>query len=485
MVGIGERARATPDAPALITLGTTTTFGELDERQARLAGLLRAGGLHRGDRVAVYASNRPELLEVTIGALRAGIVSVPVHALLTHNEAAYIVEDSGARWLFTDGALDAPGLERIVTFGDAYERCLHEAEPEDISDLALTRPMHYTSGTTGRPKGVWVAPRSESQAALASESFRAEWGLSSEDRHLVCSPLSHSAPHRYALRTLEAGGAVVLQARFDAAETVAAIDLFGITSTFMVPTHLERIFALGGRTLLRHDLSSLRLLAHAGAPVREETKRRTIDTFGRGAVWEFYGSTEGQATRISADEWLRKPGSVGTPRAGARISILDERGRSLEAGEVGEVWVADEGAERFEYWGDAAATGGAWRDEAFTAGDLGWLDEHGYLFLTGRKGDRIISGGVNIYPQEVEDVLGEHPLVAEAMVFGAPSDEWGQEVRALVVATSEELDVDELSAWTRPRLAGYKRPRRIEVVAELPRTPTGKLQRAIPWGIAT
>ncbi|MFN2586804.1 MAG: class I adenylate-forming enzyme family protein [Actinomycetota bacterium] len=479
MGGIGGHARATPDAPALLTLARRLTFAELDERQRRLAGLLASGGLAPRDRIAVWSANRVESLEVTTGALRAGIVPVPVNALLTDTEAAYLLEDSGARWLFTDRAVDpGPPVERVVTFGDAYERCLHEAAPAPLADYALGRPMHYTSGTTGRPKGVWVEPVAEAAAAAISRDFAAQWGLAPDDVHLVCSPLAHSAPHRFSLRTLEAGGAVVLQTRFDAQETLAATEPFAATTTFMVPTHLERIFSLEDKALKRHYPNSLRMLVHAGAPIREVTKRRAIDYFPRGSVWELYGSTEGAATRISPDEWLRKPGSVGTPRPGAAISIRDAEGRALPRGQAGLVWVRDPHAEQFSYWGDEAKTHAAWDGDAFTVGDLGSLDEDGYLFLEGRADDTIISGGVNVYPQEVEAVLQEHPAVRECAVYGREHPEWGQEVCALIVpAPGASMDEAELRAWMRERLAGFKRPRHVEVVAELPRTATGKVLR--------
>ena len=478
MAGIAHWAAATPDATAILTLARQITFEELNERQKKIAGFARAGGLEEGDRVAVLSSNRPEALEVTVGLLRAGIVPVPINPLLTEPEVAYVLEDSDASLLFTERPVEHPGLDRVVTFGDAYERVLDEAEATELGDFVRGRPMHYTSGTTGRSKGVWVDPLKDRDAAPLSSRFRSLWGLEADEVHLVCSPLSHSAPHRFAMRTLEAGGTVVLQPKFDAHSALAGIELVGVTSTFMVPTHLERILSLERKILRSHDLSSMRTLAHAGAPIREQTKRKIIELFPEGSVWEFYGSTEGQATRISAAEWLRKPGSVGAPLPGVEIRILGDDGHPVEAGEVGEVWVRDPSAERFSYWGDEAKTRSAWRDGAFSVGDLGYLDEDGYLFLTGRKHDTIITGGVNVYPQEVEAVLMEHPAVVEAVVFAVPHDEWGQEVRARVVpAPNMPLDGERLRDWARDRLAGFKCPRHIEVVADLERTATGKIKR--------
>jgi long-chain acyl-CoA synthetase len=478
LIGIGAHARTSPATAAIVARGATVTFQELDRRQRSLVGALVAGGLSRGDRIALISANRAESLEVTTGALRAGIVPVPINSLLTPPEIAYILQDSGARWLFADRAIDSlPEIERMITFGDAYERCLYDSAPAELADVSLGRPMHYTSGTTGQPKGVWVAPTNPSRAAAAADSFITLWNLGSDDVHLVCSPLAHSAPHRFAMRTLEAGGTVVVQEGFDAEETLAAIDLLGITTTFLVPTHLERILSLEHK-LQRFDVSSLRLLAHAGAPIRRETKHKVIQLFHERPVWEFYGSTEGTATRISAAEWLRKPGSVGAARAPARISITDANGLELPTGEVGEVWISDPAAERFEYWRDPDKTAAAWRGGAFTAGDLGFLDEDSYLFLSGRKHATIITGGINVYPQEVERVLESHPAVREAMVYPAPHPEWGQRVMAQVVAVDGlPLDGELLRAWARERLAGFKCPRAIEVVSCLPHTATGKLKR--------
>ena len=479
MTGIGTQARNDPDAVALIAPGASITFGEMDERQRSLVGHLKSDGLKRGDRIAVFTANRVESQEVTIGALRAGIVPVPINALLTPPEVAYLIADSGARVLFTDRVVEPEAsLDAVITFGDAYERYIHEARPAPIADVALGRPMHYTSGTTGAPKGVWVEPTGKDRASALSEQFRALWDITADDVHLVCSPLAHSAPHRFAMRTLEAGGRVVLQTKFSAAETLAAIELFGVTSTFMVPTHLERIFALGRKALARHDVSSVRLLAHAGAPIRRATKEDALGFFPEGSVWEFYGSTEGQATRISTDEWRAKPGSVGRALPGGEVVIANDAGEELPPGEVGWVWVCDPSGERFKYWGDAAKTRSAWSDDAFCVGDLGSLDEAGYLFLAGRGDDTIITGGVNVYPMEVENVLTTHPSVAAALVYGKPHDEWGQEVRALVMpAFNQPLDAEMLRSWARQQLAGFKCPRVIEIVDELPRTPTGKIRR--------
>ena len=478
MSGVGYWARTAPDATAIVTTRAALTFGALEARSQALVGALVAGGVRKGDRVGVYAANRPEVIELCTATLRAGIVPVPINPLLTEREVEYLLEDSAARWLFSDRLVESPVPERTITFGDAYERCLHEANPVPLADIILRRPMHYTSGTTGVPKGVWVAPVSEARAQELSRLFRELWGLTSDEVHLVCSSLAHSAPLRFVTRTLEAGGTAVLQKGFDAAETLAAIELFGATSLFMVPTQLERIVDLGASGTARHDLSSVRLLAHAGSPIRPETKRAVIGAFPRDSVWEFYGATEGQATRISAREWLERPGSVGTTIPGGRVSIRSPEGSGLPPEATGEVWITEPSRERFEYWGDKAATRAAWHGDAFTVGDLGYMDDDGYLYLAGRKNDIIITGGVNVHPREVEEVLASHPAVAEVAVYGADHEEWGQEVRAFVVpAPGQPLDSQLLRAWARERLAGFKCPRGIDIVSELPQTATGKVSR--------
>lgn len=477
MSGIGGWAAEAPDAPALLSLKGPVSFATLNERQKRLVGYLQSSGAEPGERVGILARNCDAVVEIAGGLLRAGLVPVPINALLTPPEVAYIAEDALLRWLFTDRVEDIPGLENIVTLGDAYERVLHEATPaEGLADHILGRPMHYTSGTTGQPKGVYAAGYDLAEAERFSLRFRTMWDLRPDEIHLVCSPLAHSAPLRFALRTLEAGGAVVVQEKFEAEATLAAIELFGVTSAFMVPTHLKRILALGRKGLARYDRDSMRTLVHAGSAIDQATKKRIIEVFPQGSVWEFYGSTEGQATQISSAEWLAKPGSVGRAHPGAEVLVLSEEGARLPPGEAGQVWVRDPEADTWVYWDDPAKTEAAWRDGAFTVGDLGWLDEEGYLFLAGRKDDVIITGGVNVYPQEVEAVLGEHPDVAEVLVYGAPDQEWGQQVRAKVVADGT-LTAEDLDGWARDRLAGFKLPRLIEFVDWLPKTPTGKIKR--------
>lgn len=475
--GIGEAARQNPGATAVCDAeDDSLTFGRFDSCSRRIAGLLLSLGMRERDRIAVLSSNHMNALLVTVAALRSGIVPVPISPLLTPPERAYLLRDSGAAVLFSDRSheVECEDVHTSISL-DELEQALDGADEAAIADHTLGRPMHYTSGTTGTPKGVWVEPCSAAEGRRRSEAFASDWGINRTDVHLVCSPLTHSAPLRYSIRTLEAGGRVVLQRRFDAATTLERIERHRVTSTFMVPTHLERILSLPDDQMDR-DLSSLRMLAHAGAPIRRSTKRRALEVFPQGSVWEFYGSTEGGFAVISPVEWLRRPGSVGRAKPGAELIVTDEQGRPLPPGEIGRIWVRDPSADRFEYWGDAERTAEAWADDAFSVGDLGHLDADGYLYLAGRADDTIISGGVNVYPKEVELILMEHPRVGEVVVYGVESTEWGQEVRARVVPAGA-LDPDELRTWARERLAGYKTPRSIEIVDELPRTPTGKLKR--------
>jgi acyl-CoA synthetase (AMP-forming)/AMP-acid ligase II len=318
--------------------------------------------------------------------------------------------------------------------------------------------MHYTSGTTGRPKGVWSGVLTEEAAA---EQFRDEadlWEFSAADVHLACSPLHHSVSVRFAASALLRGGTVLLLPRFDAEQARTALATEGVTTTFMVPAHLQR---------LGIDVAapSLRLLAHAGAACPEPLKRRAIASFPRGSVWEFYGATEGQFTACSTDEWEARPGTVGKARPG----------RTLATDELGQVWCTPPPFGRWEYWRDPERTAAAWRGDAFTVGDLGRLDDDGFLFLDGRRDDLIISGGVNVYPAEVEAAIAAMEGVEAVAVFGVPDERWGHRVCAAVVG---DVDPQAVVAHARGRLAAYKCPKDVYCVEGLPMTSTGKVRRS-------
>ncbi len=288
------------------------------------------------------------------------------------------------------------------------------------------------------------------------------WDFGPSDVHLCCAPMHHSAPIRFSAGVLLAGGDVVVVAPFDAATTVGAIANHQPTTTFVAPTHLQR--------LLAHEpdlsLGSFRLVAHAGAPCPEPLRRRVIERAGAATVWEFYGSTEGQFTACPAAEWSQRPGTVGRARPGRRLHVDDD----------GVIWCSVPPHARFEYWRDPAKTAAAWRGDAFTVGDLGRLDTDGYLYLDGRREDLVISGGVNVYPAEVERVLHGLPGLVDVAVFGVDDDAWGQRVCAAVVG--DDLDPATVVAWARGHLAGYKCPKQVVVLDELPRTATGKVRRS-------
>jgi long-chain acyl-CoA synthetase len=323
--------------------------------------------------------------------------------------------------------------------------------------------MLYTSGTTGRPKGVWTGLLDDAQAAALVQDEADLWGFTATDRHLVASRLYHSAPFRFAAGTLLAGGQVALAP--DAHDLLAAVRTVRPTTTFVAPVHLQRLLDTPGLHPA-DDLASFRLVAHAGSPCPTPLKERALDAFPDGSVWEFYGSTEGQFTVCSPDDWQAHPGTVGRARPGRTLSVDGD----------GLIWCRPPDFARFEYWRDPEKTSRTWRaDGSFTVGDLGRLDDDGYLHLDGRRDDLIISGGVNVYPLEVERALLDHPDVRQAAVFPLDDDRWGQMVCAAVVGTATE---DELRAHLATRLAPYKRPKRWLLVDELPHTPTGKLRRS-------
>jgi acyl-CoA synthetase (AMP-forming)/AMP-acid ligase II len=415
-----------------------------ERAQAQVAGSLARQGMVPGDRVAMVCPNSAALLAACLGALRTGVVPVCLNpALLDHEQADLLVDADPAlvvRPPELAALLDGPGAE--------------------LAPVPLARPMHYTSGTTGRAKGVWSGVLDgESARALHAEEA-AVWEFTRDDRLLMASPLHHSAPLRFATGVLLAGGEVCVLERFDAHAFAEAVTAFRPTLAFLVPAHLHRLFAVGELP----SFASFRLLVHAGAPCPPSLKREAIAHFPSGSVWEFYGSTEGQFTVCSPDEWLERPGTVGRARAGRTLTV-DE----------GTIWCAVPEFARFEYWRDPAKTAAAWRGDAFTVGDLGRIDADGYLFLEGRREDLIISGGVNVYPQEVEQALASAAGVEEVVVFGVTDERWGQRVCA---AFTGDASAAAVLAHARARLAAYKCPKDVYPVVALPRTATGKVLRS-------
>ena len=408
----------------------------------RAAAWLRSRGLSPGDRVVVLSSNRPELIPLTTGALRSGIVPVLLNVHLSEAERNRMSKDS------------EPAL--VVTEEEFPD--LSTGAGDDLALHPLARPMHYTSGTTGVSKGVWSGVLDEGDAAALAADEQDLWDAQPGETYLVCSPLYHSAPHRITISALAAGARVIVFERFDPSEVARVSVEERVAGAFLVPTHLRRLF--DGPFTAPHA----RRILHAGEPCPEPLKRRAIEVFGASNLWEFYGSTEGQFSLCPSDEWLERPGTVGRARAGRSLRISD-----------GVVYVSAPPFARWEYWRDPEKTAKAWDGGYFTVGDLGRIDYDGYLFLAGRREDLIISGGVNVYPSEVERVLQEHPDIVEAAVFGVDHPDWGQAVYAAVVT---DADADLIHVFAKDRLPGSHAPKRVFVVDELPRTASGKVLRA-------
>jgi acyl-CoA synthetase (AMP-forming)/AMP-acid ligase II len=429
---------------------------QVQRRAVAAAGALSARGVRPGDRVAVttaeHQGSRPDAaaaqadaLAIVLGCLRAGFMPVLVNPLLTPGERAHLLQDA-------DPAV-------VLHSGDDLSALLRaERAPVDLADHPLSRPMHYTSGTTGRPKGVWTGDLAEAQARELWADEQALWRFDARDLTLVHGPLCHSGPLRFALAVVLAGGAVALPGWFDAAGCARDLAELRPTTAFVVPSHLQRLFALPDP-----PPSPYRLLAHAGAACPPALKEQTHAWAGAERVWEFYGATEGQFAACAGPQWEQRRGTVGRARDGRRLAVRD-----------GVIWCHAPSFARFSYWRDPAKTARAWDGDAFSVGDLGRLDDDGYLYLDGRRDDLIISGGVNVYPAEVEAVLAACPGVQEAAVFGRPDERWGQAVHAVYLG---DADPQQVRAWAAARLAGYKRPKSVERRTDLPRTASGKVKR--------
>lgn len=409
--------------------------------------------LRPGDRVALLQPGSVAYVDLVVSLLAEGIFPVPLDPRLTPVERDRILHDVDPHLV-----VESPG-----SLTDLASRVTTGSIDLGPGRLPLGRPMHVTSGTTGRPKAVWSGPLPEADARSLLDEERAMWGFTDTDVNLVLSPLYHSAPLRFAMGTMLAGGRVVVPGTFDPAVITAAIEAERPTTMFCVPTHLQRLFTHWDR-VGTPDLASFRLVAHAGAPCPPAVKHRLIELFPPGSTWEFYGATEGQVTACRSEEWLERPGTVGRARPGRTVTLDDD----------GTIWCSVPEHARFSYFGDPEKTAAAWRGDAFTVGDLGRLDADGYLHLDGRRQDLIISGGVNVYPLEVENALREHPGVEDVAVYAVPDEGWGQRVCAAVVGTATEA---ELSAYARERLSPPKRPKSWHFLDELPRTSTGKVLR--------
>ncbi|TMR21069.1 acyl-CoA synthetase [Nonomuraea turkmeniaca] len=466
MRGFYEIATEDPERPAL--LGEEgASYGGLLARVNQASNGLTSRGVRPGASVVTVLKNGLDALTMMLATYQIGAYHVPVNWHFTPEELDYIVTDCGAGIVVSPEALTVADLVAGQPSGAPAHR-------------RAGSMMLYTSGTTGRPKGVRrrlldLTPE-EMYPILMRKSWR-HFGLPFGGVHLVCSQLYHSAPYGQAMMALQFGHTIVAPERFDAAGTLRLVERYRVTNAFMVPTMFHRLLAVPERE--SYDLSSLTHLYHGAAPCPPATKQAMIDWLGP-VVWEYYGSTEAAvATMVSSQEWLARPGTVGRALDGMAFTIVGEDGAEVPAGEPGLVYIG--GINRFEYHGDPDKTAATMRGRDYTPGDIGYVDADGYLFLLDRRTDLIISGGVNIYPAEVEAALLEHPSVADVAVIGVPDPEWGHKVVALVqpvagVTGGADLTAD-LLRHCAPRLAKLKHPRAIEYQESLPRTPTGKLSR--------
>ena len=496
--GFYQLAAARPDRPAIIDpSGAVITFGELGQRVNRISRALRAHGLAEGDVLTAIVQNGPEYLELQLAAGQAGVVVVPVNWHLSVSEILYIVTDSGAKLVVAaeDQArllpVDELPDDRYAVGGavagwQPYAQLGAGQPASPPEDRRAGRMMMYTSGTTGHPKGVHStlpAVDPDIAAALFAGMPRGYGITAAEGVHLVCSPMYHAAPGGHALAFLHAGHTIVVRARFDAEDMLRAVQEHRVTTVHMVPTHFHRMLRLPESARSRYDMSSLQAVIHAGAPCPVPIKKQMLDWLGP-IIWEYLGSTEGSVSRVSPQEWLARPGTVGRPLPGLTVKIIADDGDEAPTGEPGTIYFGYPGrSPSFEYHHDPAKTAASRRGDLVTAGDYGYFDADGYLFLLDRRMDLIISGGVNVYPAEVEQQLITHPAVHDVAVIGVPDPDWGHRIVAVVQPEPGATAGDELAAalfeHCRKELASFKCPRRFEFVTDFPRTETGKVQRRV------
>ena len=494
--------QATGDATRLAfqmcETGESVTFGQLDARANQVARVLRGCGVARGAHVALLMKNHRRLLEACFGADRAGVYYTTISTRLLADEIAYIVRDCAAQVLVVSADLDdlvqqlrplLPAELRCFMVGppasgfESWEAAVDSAADSPIADPAQGLDMLYSSGTTGRPKGVkWPMPTTPAGAPTMLVHLLAPlFGYGRDCRYLSPAPLYHAAPLRHCMTVIKLGGCVFVMANFDAERSLEWIARHRISHSQWVPTMFVRMLKLPDQLRMRHDLSSMQVAVHAAAPCPVEVKQRMLDWWGP-IIFEYYAGTENNGfCTITPQEWLQHKGSVGRASQGV-LHICDEDGNELPAGETGAVYFSD--GPQFEYHNDPVRTAQSRNERGWsTLGDIGRLDEQGYLFLVDRRAFMIISGGVNIYPQEAESVLIGHPKVADVAVIGVPNDELGEEVKAVVQLldageAGPEMEA-ELLAYCAKHVARFKCPRSVDFDAELPRHPTGKLYKQL------
>ena len=501
VIGFWNEARREPDVVAIIEAeaGRSVSRGELATKTHQLVHLLRSRGVKANDVIAAVMDNRIESVTVFLAAMQAGLYFVPINYHLTDAEIAYIIEDSETKAIFTTPEFADKTMKAARSVGLANES-LFCTEPiagfVHLADALAGQPtnepegramglmMTYTSGTTGKPKGI-KRPASganpDEVGILWSHPFKI-FGIGEEYQvQLIQSPYYHTAVLNFANASAQYGHTLVLMNQWDAEVVLQNIQKYGITTSHMVPTHFHRLLKLDPSVRAKYDLSTMKYVMHGAAPCPVETKQAMIDWLGP-VLYEYYGASEGGGTTVNSTEWLKYPGTVGRPYHGAEIRILDEEGNRVPAGTEGLVWMLS-GAFEFKYHNAPEKTASSTRDGFFTVGDLGHVNDEGYLFLHGRASDIIITGGVNVHPSEVEAVMQQHPKVADVAVFGLPDPEWGEYIQCVVqpitgLAGSPEL-ADELIGFCADHLARYKLPRKVDFVDQLPRDPNGKLYKRL------
>ena len=494
-MAVAYHAAHAPQRSAVIAPPGDINFHELNRQANQLARLLRGHGLGVHSGVALICSNRAEFLVTHAACVRAGMRLTPVNWHLTGAEMAYIVADCEAEAIIAEGRFAAaatqaagrtpqPKLrlaigEDIAGF-DAFTAAIENEDDRNLQDPTLGGAMLYTSGTTGHPKGVYRWP--PRPTSIANVITQAMITLDPQrETALVTGPLYHAAPlNLNALPVLNEGAGIVLMDRWDAEQTLSLVQRHKVAYSHMVATMFHRLLRLDDEVRSRYDLSSLRALLHGAAPCPAHLKRAVIDWLGP-IVYEYYAATEGGGTLVDSETWLARPGTVGRALPGAHVRVLDSDRRERGPGEIGTVHLKAPGEGRFVYFNAPEKTRTAYHDDYYTMGDQGYLDDEGYLFLTGRDAETIISAGVNIYPQEIDDVLLRSPKVHDVCTVGVPSEEWGEEVKAVVclnpgIEPCAEVTA-ELLALCESYLARFKRPRSIDFDRDLPRLPSGKIQR--------
>jgi len=490
-----------PEKPAIIMAqsGTVVTFAELEQKSNQAAHLFRSLGLQRGDSIAIVMENHEAFLSICWGAYRAGLYFTAISYRLQEAEVEYIVNDCGAKVLITsilladtfakfkDKLKNKPGCYMVdgeVVGAKSFEAALASQPTEPISDESYGMSLLYSSGTTGMPKGV-KKPLIEAPWPSSTPLFEAaqeRYHFDTETIYLSPAPLYHAAPLGFNMNVLRYGGTTVVMEHYESEAALKLIDQYKVTHSQWVPTMFVRMLKLPDDIRLQYDISSQKVAIHAAAPCPVAIKEKMIDWWGP-VIYEYYAGTEGNgSTAINSEEWLEHKGSVGRASNNCSLHILDEDGVEVPQGELGGVYF--EGGGKFEYLGDQDKTRASQSREGWsTLGDVGYVDAEGYLYLTDRKSFMIISGGVNIYPQEAENALISHPKITDVAVFGVPNEEFGEEVKAVVqpanMAEAGTALEAELISYVRDQISHIKCPRSIDFMEELPRHPTGKLYKRL------